>query len=286
MKKLIILFIYAASILTVMSQNLDVRISRDIVLKGDNVRACVQHFDTLNIISKNVEWKLYYNDELIKTVHDTGIFEAKCNETGLYELQAFRGYDDSSAVHTFEVIDTPGCKTGRFYKYSDTNNKCTYYFKLNETDTVYIGDGKYMAKDSIRLPQHLGYPLNTEICLSYYVNSGDTWCGNIWYSPPHPDCAGVLFDVIDAKILSSVNNAHSIKNRVYPNPFNQFIHVKLEENARYKYKITTLPGNTITSGTFNGVNKKIQLEHLNQGVYFLQLFKEGTQIETHKIIKK
>ncbi len=100
----------------------------------------------------------------------------------------------------------------------------------------------------------------------------------------HHEDEGMMgsFLVVDpAASISEKNQNSSIK--LFPNPFNSELKIEVNENASYDLKITDLLGNLILTKNLIG-NSKLDLEFLNDGIYFLEL-KNGTEILVEKIIK-
>lgn len=100
----------------------------------------------------------------------------------------------------------------------------------------------------------------------------------------HHEDEGMMgsFLVVDpAASISEKNQNSSIK--LFPNPFNSELKIEVNENASYDLKISDLLGNLILTKNLIG-NSKLDLEFLNDGIYFLEL-KNGTEILVEKIIK-
>lgn len=87
--------------------------------------------------------------------------------------------------------------------------------------------------------------------------------------------------------LSTINfDNFNSKILVYPNPTNNFITIKNDENSteHFKYKIFDLTGRNIISGN-SKFNEQINLESLTIGNYIIQLETEKGQKSTKKLIK-
>ncbi|MFW5879709.1 MAG: T9SS type A sorting domain-containing protein [bacterium] len=289
MKKTTVFFFFFFTVTMLSSQMIDFRISSDLILKGDSVRACAQDPSENYEALHDVDWELYYENTLITSrLSDTGVFEASCGEVGLYTLKVYSdNYDPASK--NFEVIDTPNCKVGTFYLYEDPGNICTMYFILDEPDTVYLGNDNYSIHDSIRFFQSNvlnTYPLNEKVCLKYYAISGEGWCGGIIYSPPHPNCEGVRYKIISATpFTTSIENWDSHVN-IFPNPFTNTINIVLKEQGKYHYKIFNTMGQCLQSNIFNGTKKELFLENLpSNNIYILEVNDDNKTFKT-KIIKE
>jgi hypothetical protein len=92
--------------------------------------------------------------------------------------------------------------------------------------------------------------------------------------------------IIDQNLSTNDFESFNGKILIYPNPTNNFITIKNEENSSeyFKYKIFDLTGRNIISGN-SKFNEQINVESLTIGNYLIQLETENGQKLTKKLIK-
>lgn len=83
---------------------------------------------------------------------------------------------------------------------------------------------------------------------------------------------------------ASVTN-FSMEARLYPNPVDSKLNVKIEQGAADYYEIVNLQGKQILSAPLNSSNFNINVETLNKGMYILRLRNNNTSVSTKKFIK-
>jgi glucose/arabinose dehydrogenase len=85
-------------------------------------------------------------------------------------------------------------------------------------------------------------------------------------------------------LVDNVNENTTLSNiEVYPSLTNDFINIKLPENQNYRYSINQLDGRLIQNDT-KLTSNKIDVSHLQAGIYFLTLENNGSVYKT-KFIK-
>ena len=65
-------------------------------------------------------------------------------------------------------------------------------------------------------------------------------------------------------------NLNSIK--IYPNPVSELLHIQKTNNALFLFEMFDASGNLVWSGNIEDESTSINLNHLNQGVYFYCLY--------------
>lgn len=88
------------------------------------------------------------------------------------------------------------------------------------------------------------------------------------------------FTPTEANITLSVSDATKQSFKIYPNPASDFIVIETQESVK-DVTIFSVSGQKV----INTQNKKINIQSLQSGVYFVQI-KTDTSTTTHKIIKK
>ncbi|WP_405610528.1 T9SS type A sorting domain-containing protein [Polaribacter sp. Asnod1-A03] len=88
------------------------------------------------------------------------------------------------------------------------------------------------------------------------------------------------------QVLSNPDNKFINGLKVYPNPSEDVILISSELNLKgSRYFIFDVSGKSVLSGKLTE-NKEVSINHLDKGLYFLQIIKENNQQQTLKIIKK
>jgi len=76
--------------------------------------------------------------------------------------------------------------------------------------------------------------------------------------------------------LNIQNTSEILKNLFYPNPANSSVHISYIHSGTYK--IYSITGSLIESSNFS--NHYISIEHINSGIYLIQI----NQMEVQKLI--
>lgn len=81
-------------------------------------------------------------------------------------------------------------------------------------------------------------------------------------------------------------NRQEFEFTLYPNPAASFINVKYQTQSDFiQCIITNAQGQIILSGQLNGNERKLNINHLGSGIYFLQI-NDGTRLAIKKFIKE
>ncbi len=74
----------------------------------------------------------------------------------------------------------------------------------------------------------------------------------------------------------------------YPNPTSGYVNLELdlEETKGISYMLLNMGGRLLEKRTVEGPNSRIALHHLETGVYFVQVIKDGSLLKTFKIVKQ
>ncbi len=83
------------------------------------------------------------------------------------------------------------------------------------------------------------------------------------------------------QISDSVNE---IKANIYPNPVTDVVNVSISEEGNYNIKIMDISGKTI-SNVKNYQDTQINIEHLENGLYFISISNGDTIVKTEKFVK-
>lgn len=83
--------------------------------------------------------------------------------------------------------------------------------------------------------------------------------------------------------LLSTNDYNKLNVSIYPNPTSNFININCSEN--FNYKITSILGQHIKSGSFNKGEKTIETGSFNSGIYLIEISTD-TKKQTFKFFKE
>jgi len=72
---------------------------------------------------------------------------------------------------------------------------------------------------------------------------------------------------------------------IYPNPTTGNIMLILDGEHDVEYQVQSLDGIPLINGVTEGQSAQIEMEHLENGVYLIQLISSNELLETKKIIK-
>jgi hypothetical protein len=73
--------------------------------------------------------------------------------------------------------------------------------------------------------------------------------------------------------------------QIYPNPANDFINIKFENNARALAQLLDATGRLVISQQLNDLNNSIPVSGLAAGVYQLQLTKDGVNYQQRIVVQ-
>lgn len=77
----------------------------------------------------------------------------------------------------------------------------------------------------------------------------------------------------------------NFKVTVYPNPVNDFINLKIENNPGLYYTLYDMNGEILDQNEITGTEIRISCENLNPSVYVLKIFNSKMVVKVFKIIK-
>ncbi len=139
-----------------------------------------------------------------------------------------------------------GYGNGTYAVANDTNFSCNISWPVVLTDTVDKGYCPCHVRDSLVLNDWTGNPFPQD---NYFFIAIDPW---------HQCSMGV--DEIPSQLIE-----------IFPNPTNDLVYLSYKSDLKLvQYKIINLLGKTCGEGLFDG--KEINLSHLNDGMYYLQLY--------------
>ncbi|MEX2484993.1 MAG: PKD domain-containing protein, partial [Brumimicrobium sp.] len=188
------------------------------------------------------------------------------------------------------TINNIGGNCNANFSYYDTlNNQIDFYIDDYYDSSLYyswdFGDGNY-SNDPY--PSHIYDSTGIyNVCLTVWDNSGNSNCADTI-------CQTVVIDSTGGS--ASLNNTEALENEVslYPNPASSTINLKVEsgKGSQVEYKVLDVTGKIVINSSMtisSGVNdEKINVDHIRQGVYFIQItsLTTGERLEILKFVKK
>jgi hypothetical protein len=87
-------------------------------------------------------------------------------------------------------------------------------------------------------------------------------------------------------LLSLSNNQNQIVLTLYPNPTERLLNINFKDDNKLplNYNITDINGKIIYKGIFTDFKNKLDLE-VSNALYFLNIYKKNTYLNTYKILK-
>ena len=89
------------------------------------------------------------------------------------------------------------------------------------------------------------------------------------------------------KYQTNVNSSEEIfanKIEIYPNPAEDFLNVKINNDRNYTINIIGIDGKIYLNKTENS-NSQINIENLSSGIYFIEIIQDG-EILREKFVRK
>ncbi|MBT6513711.1 MAG: T9SS type A sorting domain-containing protein [Crocinitomicaceae bacterium] len=86
---------------------------------------------------------------------------------------------------------------------------------------------------------------------------------------------GLQIFIGDSSITSVSDNFKSIDFELFPNPARETMYIRLSQSAGFSYQLFDVAGKVIISGTKTASHiHSINTQHLNPGIYFIQIFNQ------------
>jgi hypothetical protein len=110
--------------------------------------------------------------------------------------------------------------------------------------------------------------------------------GEVFYMNKGSDYSiseGIQHGIVINKILTNLN----IHVLVYPNPTNNFIFFKVENNnfLNLSYQLYNALGFELLNGIITGTSSYISIKQFPSSVYYLKIYRSKNEMATYKIIK-
>ena len=171
--------------------------------------------------------------------------------------------------------------------YSPTYSSINEFLNYPLDDPIILTPGTYYVgweKESVDF-LNVGWDLNTNNRNKVHFNATGVWQtssfdGTLMLRP--------VFGTTGDPLVSINENNSPLKDdfKIYPNPASNFIYfdkIGSSTNNRYDIQLINIYGKVVISRNVAG--KKVNVSHLNNGVYFLQFINnENTHVITKKIL--
>lgn len=79
------------------------------------------------------------------------------------------------------------------------------------------------------------------------------------------------------------NDSELIK--IFPNPANEVLNIRQFSNEKMTIRIVDIIGQTILTQTLTSNQNQLSISNLNDGIYFIELIKDGKIVKQHKLVK-
>lgn len=94
----------------------------------------------------------------------------------------------------------------------------------------------------------------------------------------------IVADFSVSSNLGLLDNINKVK--IYPNPTNKILNIEIQNSTFSNIELFDIYGKLIQTFEINNTTKSINIEHLNSGVYFIQISNNKGNKITRKLIKK
>ncbi|MEX1193232.1 MAG: PKD domain-containing protein, partial [Brumimicrobium sp.] len=197
------------------------------------------------------------------------------------------------------INNVPSNCNAEFYLFQDSTNVNMYYaWDLstgNNLDYHWdFGDGN---SSNQQYPTHTyTSPGIYSLCLTITDAAGgctDIYCDSV---EALTKASGTTINILPEGETASLNNTETLENEVslYPNPASSTINLKVEssKSSQVEYKVLDVTGKIVINNSMtisSGINdEKINVDHIRQGVYFIQItsLTTGERLDTLKFVKK
>lgn len=159
-----------------------------------------------------------------------------------------------------------------------------YHFERKNDKLTVRFDDIYLAGSQYDEPNSHGY-ITYKIKPNASVTIGDSMSANanIYFDFNDPIATNIVTTTVQAPAGTADFVANSFK--LYPNPANGMVTLKLAEADKADVTITDVLGKTVLSAKMSSQEQNINITALNSGMYFVKVTAEG-QSTTKKLIVK
>ncbi|RNC88052.1 MAG: T9SS C-terminal target domain-containing protein [Winogradskyella sp.] len=113
--------------------------------------------------------------------------------------------------------------------------------------------------------------------------------GLIHYKPSEgPGGSSSTGSQVSFEVLTSLSldTEELISLNIFPNPTSDYIMINLREMSQLSYQIYDITGKQLLKGKIENTDTKINLKPITSSICILNIYKDNTLFESHKIIKK
>ena len=113
-------------------------------------------------------------------------------------------------------------------------------------------------------------------------NAGETYYILLDDEDIAPDNFQFHIQLLDPTSSTEISNGNEIE--VFPNPVNDLLSIRLNTPGSHQFQITSLNGQQVLSGLFEGYSNQVDLSSFPSGIYFITIWSKDF-IRTRKIVK-
>lgn len=215
----------------------------------------------------------------------------------LLSVVLFAQVDEEKTVH-FNVVNYRGSdlavKLRMYTTDANPNTDMNFCWDICYTPGQNISQAAILIADGDSTDKFHGYlTTNAQTDTSavkycFFVNGSptDSICRTVHYSQYSP--AARELESISFAPVASIDNVENIDIKVYPNPSNGIITVGYQLNNNAAFVVSDMIGKQVyVSKLQSGFNSKvIDLNNLNEGIYFYSILVDGKVLKSDKIVIK
>jgi len=207
------------------------------------------------IINNSENWIGNYPTGFFDAFANLEFFIKNVNDFDLHIRIGYRGGSDNTKIITNNIVVVPA--------FSDW----TYI-------SIQILDGFTIVEGNNTVEEVFENSVETKIIHN----------NNLSYNGLVVDGLFMIDDLSSSYLLSS-NEYNKLSNsKLYPNPVNNILNIKLPYNTNSEVSIYNILGKKIMSKSFSRLTNQIDISNLNSGMYLVTI-KTETAIVTKKIVK-
>lgn len=161
-------------------------------------------------------------------------------------------------------------------------NNCNEAAQISQIPNTNTADNS-----SVELLQYGDGDNGAEVLLYKISNGGHTWPGNNVGGPGtnyDMDASLEIWNFFAQYDLEGLRNTTSIDDiedplfEIYPNPSSDFIRIKSEEIGEKSFVLLDMRGKQLISGNFRDNEFELDIQQLNEGIYFLKIGSRSIKI--------
>jgi hypothetical protein len=272
---------------------------KDTVVDGNSCRILRQYYEDTNIVNKKYiikqeQGKVYYYYQ--NQFHLWFDFDAKVNDTIEFAV-IYRKYDSDSTSLTIDTTYTDTIISTRYRVASITTN--AQNLKMFRTEIIdedkSVIDHMHFYIEKIGLYSLTGSPLHRELIPIYdnlphlaaeflrwircYSDADISFVSDEWVAMSLP----CNHPITSPSLAVDIPKDENIK--IYPNPIHNKLKIENGELQIKQVELYSIIGNLLRSIHAQSEEIEIDVQNLQNGIYFVKITKKDNSIKTFKIVK-